>query len=153
MTEIDKQSPLTVEGIKQEFRSHLLSVEFGSPDYLAFCDLYALEQQKYHLRIEIGKRNGDPSIEGDLLSQSQLRITESRIALIENDIEYKKVTDIDYSKAYDRVEETMGKLWTAISNENMEEGSDRVGANQEIEDAYHDILVNDFKNVLYRFYK
>src|SRR5688500_7370843 len=117
MTEREKTQPETVEVVKQEFRTHLLSVEFGSPDYLAFSDFYALEDQKYLQKIEIGQLKDKTTIEVGLLRQSQLSITESRIALIEHDIERQKVRDIAYAKAFNRVEETMGKLRTAISHE------------------------------------
>ena len=104
MTERAKTQLETVEVVKQEFRTHLLSVEFGSPDYLAFCDFYALEDQKYLQRIIIGKLNDKTTNEGSLLSHSQLSITENRIALIEHDIERQKVRDIAYAKAINRVE-------------------------------------------------
>jgi len=156
MAERDKPQPETVEGIKQEFRTHLLSVEFGSPDYFAFCDFYTLEQQKHYLRIETRNLKDKSGPQGNLLPESQLRITENRIALVEHDIDRKKVMDIDYSRAYDRVEETMGNLRTAITNETKEVWPHEKDANwvrSESEETYHDILVNDFKDVLYRFYQ
>ncbi len=111
---------------------------------------------KNHPKIEIGNPNDNTSIQGNLFAQSELNITENRIALIEHDIERKKIVDVDYSNAYDRVEETMGKLRNAISDETKEVWSNNKDVDwvrSELEDTYHDILVNDFRDVLYRFYK
>jgi hypothetical protein len=156
MAERDKPQPETVDEIKQEFRTHLLSVEFGSPDYLAFCDFFSLEQQKHLRRIEIQALKGKLSSDDNLERESQLRITEVRIAVLENDIERKKIMDIDYSKAHGRVEETMGNLRTAISNETKKVWPDEKDTNwvrSETEETYHDIFIDDFKDVLNRFYE
>jgi hypothetical protein len=153
MTEQDRSTHRTADIIKEEFRSHLHSIEFGSSDYLAFCDFYALEQQKYICRIEVRNLMREMNPEEKLFAESQLRITETRIAILETEVDGKKTRDIEYSGAYKYVEHAMEELRDAISSDlasNFPETVSGKWIQIESEGVYHDILTNDLRDILFR---
>ena len=149
MAEQNTQAPKPVETIKQEFRAHLDSVEFGSPDYLAFCDFFALHEQESLRRIDLNNVERSLNPRDRLFQESALRITETRIAMIKNDIDHRKATDISYSKAYNQVDDTMSELYRAISEESKDEGDLK---QKFVQETFHDMLVNEFRDRLYKFY-
>jgi hypothetical protein len=155
MIEQRGQTPTEVEIIRNEFQLHLKSVEFGSADYLAFCDFYALEEQRHNCMIEFEQIKKTLPVHDRVMKESQLRITETRIALLENEIDHRKITDIGYSKAYTRVEKVMEELRTAIMGKlrnEYTEPEDEERINRESRETYHDMLVTEFRDALYRFY-
>ena len=156
MLDRDHNKQITqVEVLKQEFRTHLLRVEFGSTDFLAFCDFYALEAQRHSRNTEINSLRLYVEPERRQLAESELRITETRIAILESEIERKQNTDTDYYKSYSHIEEQMKKLRGAISNE-LESKRQEVSEESKVrekKEMYWDMLVNDFRDVLYRVHQ
>jgi hypothetical protein len=152
--EVNRKTLPTVEEFKQEFRSHLLGVEFGSSDYTAFCDFFALENQRHARDIGIDSLRLYEDPESRLIADSELRITETRIAILESEIERKQITSIDYYKSYNSVEEKMEQLREAIANdvESKRPNASEASKKREKSDIYWGTLVDDFRDVLYRFY-
>jgi hypothetical protein len=153
MTERSKHPVSEADRLTQEFKTHLASVEFGSPDYLAFYDFFALEDQRQTCTRQVEHIRKNPSLQNDPSITSKLRITETKIALLENEIERRKMTDITYEKAFSYVDERMAELRKAIWKEDDPSSEDHTTWRLSLEyDTYHDTLVNDFMDVLYRFF-
>jgi hypothetical protein len=154
MTERRDQATTSVEHISNEFRSHLQSIAFGSSDYMAFHDFYALDSAKYHRKIVLQRLNETLTPEEKLLTESNLRVAETKMALIEYQIDRAKITNTDYYKAYAYVETTMKRLRQAITSglkENINQTkADELLIHLQVDDDFHDILVNDFMNEFYR---
>ena len=102
---------------------------------------------------------GSTTPEDRLDNESGLRITETRIATLSSVIQDRKTRDIEYAKAYDRVEDIMAELRSSIGSELKavyssdpqlaDLAADLIASN--VNDTYQDILVEDFRDALSRF--
>jgi hypothetical protein len=155
MLERDSKSHKPSYVITQEFLTHLRGIEFGSPDYFAFCDFYELESQKYSHQIDKSNVLSGQNSPSKIDNESSLRITEVRIAMLENTIKDRQIRDIAYAKSFQFTTAKMDELKGSLAEEAKDEYPEPYEQDlrqKYIDDSYYDLLVDVFKNDIYRFY-
>ncbi|MEJ2707882.1 MAG: hypothetical protein P8074_09755 [Anaerolineales bacterium] len=105
------ESPTTIEGIREQLLDQVGNAEFGSATFQAFSDYFALDHQRYLLDIE---QNNSLSASNNekrrLYWESETRIRETQIALLEREIERNNSRVPGYARVRVGIESALDHL-------------------------------------------
>jgi len=126
--ETNTESQARSEKIKMGLKEFLKDAAFGDAKYQAFFDCGLQDELEDDLSTRLGFIKDNPSP----IIGSALRILESRKALIDHEIEQKKIMLPGYEDAYWTVYGAVEKLYSALHDE----GEDKYPNNPAAADLY-----------------
>ena len=104
MTEWDKKSAETAEQIGQGLIEFVEKTEFGTPQYQAVSDYLYLKQSEQSLKqLQENALTKDEGSEGKIYWETQARIREQKIALLELQIYQNQSRIRGYDSAYTHI--------------------------------------------------
>ncbi len=119
MLEIEQgeRNPTSSE-IKQELLGYLKDAEFGTPKFLALADWLNLQKSEdwlHQCREEIASQKSL-----DVFRESQMRVEEYKVALLELKIQDRRSTLPGYAAAYSHINIRASDFWTTLDGEGGE---------------------------------
>jgi len=107
------------EQIRQELLDYLKDVDFGTPKYQACCDYldYEYQMNSWRREVKVAADSSGSDPEERLFYESQMRIREIHIALLEREIEKNRTRILGYSDAYAHIWLTFDDLGDIVYEE------------------------------------
>ena len=103
MLERNDNKPATVEQLGQELLNFVRNTEFGASQYQAVRDYFDLQSLYDDLRIDRINLIESKDASDKIAVESQMRVTELRIALLNNEIRHNQSRLEGYSNAYTHI--------------------------------------------------